>query len=223
MNKNVKGIVIKLIIGIAVVAGIWYLVKCQCINFSLFTKENIREFIQSFGVLAPVVYIIAYILNTISILPPIAPLSLTAGLVFGSVFGSIYLMTAAMIGTTVTFFIARFFGRGVIDKLLKGKAKNIEEKLGENGFFTVLFFRLVPIVPYEALNYVSGLAKIKFKDYFLATFLGLIPGVIIATFLGDSLGDWTSPKFILAIFLMVVMIAVPTIYQIIKKKKEQKK
>ena len=75
MNK-VSKLLIKLIIGLAVVLGIWYVVKCQCINLMSLTPASIRDYIQSFGSLAALVYILAYILNTISVIPPIAPLSL---------------------------------------------------------------------------------------------------------------------------------------------------
>ncbi len=228
MKKNYWGLILKLAIGIALVLGIWWLVKCQCINLNSFTPRAMRDYIQGFGRLAAVVYVIAYVLNTVSIIPPIAPLSLSAGLAFGSVWGAIYLMLAAMIGTSLTFTISRFFGRSLIDRLLKGKFKNLDEKLEKNGFMTILFFRVIPLVPYEVLNYASGLSKIKFKDYFLATFLGLIPGVVIAAFFGGSLGevkgirDLVTPKFLISVGLMALIIAVPVIYQVIKKRRGKK-
>jgi hypothetical protein len=94
---------------------------------------------------------------------------------------------------------------------------------------TVLFFRVVPLVPYEVLNYFCGLSKIKFRDYFWATFLGLIPGVVIAAFFGGSLGeinsvrDIFSSRFIFAIGLMVLIIAVPALYKIFNKSKKGEK
>jgi len=89
MGKNYKWIAIKLLIGVVLVAGAWWLVKCQCVNLKSLTPAALRDFIQSFGKLAVLAYIIAYVLNTVSIMPPIAALSLTAGLVFGAVWGAI--------------------------------------------------------------------------------------------------------------------------------------
>lgn len=228
MDKRILKAIIKVVIGIAVVAGIWWLVKCQCLNLTSWTPAALRDYIQGFGKLAAIVYILAYSLNTIAVFPPIAPLSLTAGLAFGAVFGAIYLMTAALIGTTCTFLISRFFGRGLVEKMFKGKFKNLDQKLEKNGFMTILFFRVIPLVPYEVLNYACGLSKIKFKDYFLATLLGLIPGVVVAAFFGGSLGEIKSfrdiftGKFLTAIGLMVLIIAVPAIYQLWKKKRQGK-
>jgi uncharacterized membrane protein YdjX (TVP38/TMEM64 family) len=224
MGKNYKELAIKLLIGIALVAGVWWMVKCQCVNLKSLTPAALRDFIQSFGKLAVLAYIIAYALNTISIMPPIAALSLTAGLAFGAVWGALYLMIGAMIGTTATFLISRYFGRNLIEKMLKGKFKDLDEKLAKNGFMTILFFRVIPLVPYEVLNYAGGLSRIKFRDYFFATLFGLIPGVIVSAFFGGSLGEIKSihdifaPKFMIAIGLMVLIIAVPAIYQIVKKR-----
>lgn len=226
MAKN-KSLVTKPVIGLVVIIGIWWLIKCQCINIKNLNPVSIRDYIQSFGKLSVLVYVLAYTLNTISVFPPIAPLSLTAGLAFGAVWGAIYLMLSALIGTSITFMLSRFFVRDLIEKILKGKLKNLDEKLQRNGFFTILFFRVIPLVPYEILNYAPGLSKIKFKDYFFATLLGLIPGVVIAAFFGGSLGEISSLKdiftlkFLIAIGLMVLVIAIPAIYQLIKKKRDE--
>lgn len=225
MAKN-KSLVIKLVIGLIIIIGIWWLIKCQCINIKNLNPASIRDYIQSFGKLSVLVYILTYTLNTISVFPPIAPISLTAGLAFGAVWGAIYLMISALIGTSITFMISRLFGRGLIEKILKGKFKNLNEKLERNGFLTILFFRVIPLVPYEILNYAPGLSKIKFKDYFFATLLGLIPGVVIAAFFGGSLGEIRSlkdifaPKFLIAVGFMVLVIVVPVIYQLTKKKSD---
>ncbi len=225
-GKIVKAIMF-FVVGILIILAVGWFFQCQCVDLKAFTPAAIRDYILSFGQWAVVVYILAYALNTISILPPIAPLSLAAGLVFGAVWGSVYLMIAALIGTSMTFAISRFWGRKLADKILQGKFKDLDDKLEKNGFLTILFLRAIPLVPYEVLNYASGLSKIRFKDYFLATFLGLIPGVVIAAFFGGSLGDIKtfkdifSPKLLIAVGLMALIIAVPTIYQMIKNRESK--
>lgn len=224
MDKKVIKNIVRISAGILIVFGVWWIVKCQCLNLKSLTPAALRDYIRSFGQLAVLAYIIAYALDTISILPPIAPLSLAAGLAFGKFWGALYLMTAALIGTSATFMIGRYFGRGLIEKILKGKFKDLDDKLAERGFMTVLFFRVIPLVPYEVLNYAGGLSRIKFKDYFLATFLGLIPGVIVSAFFGGSLGEIKSirdifaPKFLSAAGITIVIMAVPIIYRLIRKR-----
>lgn len=225
MNMKRFKNVIKLIFGFLLIWGIYGLVTCHCVSLKTFTPAAARDYIQGFGKLSVIIYILAYALNTISIFPPIAVLSLTAGLAFGKVWGAIYLMTGALLGTTGTFFISRILGRGFLEELLQGKFRDFDSRLEKKGFLTILFFRVVPVVPYEVINYVSGLSKIKFRDYFFATFLGLIPGVIIAAFFGGTLGevrrlkDLISVKVALALAALFIVILIPVIYQNFKKGK----
>lgn len=219
------------VILLLVLAGglAWYLIDCKCLNYRSLSPFSIRNFIQSFGVYAAVVYIIAYVFNTISVFPPIAPLSLTAGLAFGSLRGGMYLMLGALLGTSATFFLSRYIGRRWVEKALKGKIMDFDAKLRKNGFLTVLFFRAVPLLPYELMNYGCGLTSIRFRDYFFGTFLGLIPGVTIASLLGGSLGDIKSfkdllaPKLLIALGLMGLVILIPVFYKLIQWNKVSKK
>lgn len=226
MDKVVFKNLIKLSAGILVISGIWGVVQCQCVNIKVFTPAHLKDYIQSFGKIAVAVYIFAYVLNTLSVFPPVAALSLTAGILFGKLWGAIYLLIGAMIGTSCTFFISRFFGRGMVEKILKGKFRNLDELLERKGFSTILFFRVIPIIPYEVINYAGGLSKIKFKDYFFATFLGLIPGVIVATFFGSSLSeikkikDIFSWQFVIILLAVILIVSLPLIYRRIKRKRE---
>lgn len=174
--------------------------------------EAARIWISQFGVWAPFVYVILYAANTVTLLPPIGILSLAAGLAFGPWIGFLCIMAGAMIGTAATFFVSRGLGRGFVERRLKGRFKSLDEALQQKGFATVLFFRVVPVVPYEVLNYASGLSKVRFKDYCLATFLGLIPGAGVAAFFGDSLTEPLSPRFIAAGAALILLIGVPTLY-----------
>lgn len=224
MLKARSAFIIKLAVcGFIVAAALW-LFRYQYAAFKNLTPAAVGDYIRSFGRFTVVAYIIAYAVNTISVMPPIAAISLAAGLIFGEIMGALYLMLAALLGTSATFIISRFFGRGLIARILKGRFKELDEKLGKKGFETVLFFRLIPLVPYEILNYAAGLSTVRFKDYFFATFLGIIPGVIIAAFFGGSLGkirnfrDIFAPKFLIAASLMASIMIVPVLYQVIKKK-----
>lgn len=228
--KGIKWpILAKCMIGIGLVLFIVWIVRCHCVSIKSLTPANIRDYVLSYGRFAVIFYIVAYVLNTISVFPPIAPLSLAAGLIFGKFQGALYLLTAAMLGTSATFFIARFFGRGIVERILKGRFKEFDDKLSQRGFVAILFFRLVPVIPYEVLNYIGGISKIRFRDYFFATFLGLLPGIIIAVFFGDTLGDirsledFLSARFFFALGLILLLFAVPILYHIIKKRKSFKK
>jgi len=191
-----------------------------CISLRLFTPEVIKHYIEGFGPLAIVVYILLYAVNTVSLLPPIAIMSLSAGFLFGPVKGTIALTLGAFLGTSITFFIARFFGGKLVEKLSKGKAAEFQEKLEKNGFMVILPIRLIGFPPWEVVNYVSGLSKIKYRDYISATMLGIFPAIIIQVFFSDRLSNLNlkDPTLYVAVGAFVLLAVVPTMYLRAKKK-----
>ena len=190
-----------------------------CAQLKTFTPEVIKHFILGFGPWALVIFIGLYALNTISLLPPIGLMSLTAGFVFGPLQGTMALMAGSFLGTTATFFISRFFGGKFVEQIVKGKAKEFQDKLDKNGFKVILFIRLIPLLPWEVVNYAAGLSQIKYKDYILATMIGIFPSILIQTFFTDRLSHFNlkDPTLLIAVGAFVLLGAVPAIY--LKKKK----
>lgn len=195
-----------------------------CSGFNTFKPEVIKHYILGFGPWALVVYIILYTINTISLLPPIGIMSLAAGFIFGPFWGSVGIMSGSFLGTTSTFHISRNFGKKFVEGLIKGKGKELEEKLNNNGFVAVLFMRLIPLFPWEVINYASGLTNIKYRDYILATMIGIFPAVVIQTFFTDRLAHFNirDPRLFAAIAGFVLLISVPAIYLNLKKEPPKK-
>ena len=221
-----KKTILKILIGIVILLALWWIVKVQFNNFKQFTPDLIRDYLETLGKKAAIVYILAYALNTILPFPPLAILSLTAGLAFGKFWGAVYLMIGAMIGSSVAFFISRSLDKRIIEKIVKGKIKDFDESMKTKGFVTVLFFRLIPIIPHEVLNYACGLTKISFRDYFFATLIGLIPGILISAYFGgelgdvDSIRDLLSFKFVFTAIVIILVILTPVIYKFFTRKKK---
>lgn len=134
---------------------------------------------------APVAFIALYTVFN-CLLVPATILSLTAGVVWGWWAGGLWVLAASTIGSAVPFFLARA-GTGWVQRILEGRSRSLYEKLRDEGFVTLLLLRLVPIVPYNVLNYAAGLAGIRPRDYLIATFFGTIPGIFIFTYLADSI------------------------------------
>jgi len=229
MNK----ISLRILIVLGLTAGVlllvaWWMFHCNCINLKFLTPAFIRDQVLSFGPWSMLVYIGVYVINTLLIFPPNAPISLSAGLIFGPVKGAALIMISALIGTSLAFLVARLVERKFLDQFLQGRWKDVSDKLQNNGFMTILFLRIVPIVPFEILNYLSGLSRIRFKDFFLGTLFGMMPGAIVTGFFGGSLGeinsqgDFLSPKVLLGVALIVLFIGVPGINYYLKIKGAKK-
>jgi uncharacterized membrane protein YdjX (TVP38/TMEM64 family) len=129
-------------------------------------------------------------------------MTLAAGLAFGTVWGSVYSIIGADLGALVAFGAGRFLGKGFVNSMFSGRFGDTLDKIARNGFQIILYLRVFPIIPYNALNLLAGASPITFKDYFWASMIGMIPGTILFAFLGNELWHPTSPKFLLALVLI---------------------
>lgn len=134
---------------------------------------------------APLAFILLYCLFNVLLIPGTI-LSLTAGVIWGWLAGGLWVLAASTVASAIPYFLGRS-GADWIEQKVRRRAGTIYEKLRAEGFTTLLLMRLVPIVPYNVLNYAAGLAGIRPRDYLLATFFGTIPGIFIFTYLADSI------------------------------------
>ncbi|GAB7388742.1 hypothetical protein BSNK01_25800 [Bacillaceae bacterium] len=181
----------------------------------------IRDFILSFGWWAPLLYIFLYTIRPLFFFPAIL-LSLSGGLAFGPWWGTLYDLIGASLGSYLAFGISRKLGRDAMERWLGKRLRMIDERVQENGFRTILFLRLIPLMPFDVVNYGAGLSKIRFRDYALATVLGILPGAFAYNFLGHSLHDMFSPQFFAALGLAVVLSLAPTCYKWLTKRMSTK-
>jgi uncharacterized membrane protein YdjX (TVP38/TMEM64 family) len=183
--------------------------------------DFIKQQISIYGVFAPLAYILFYIIATIFFLPG-TPITIAGGIVFGILLGAIYTIIGATIGASIAFFFARFLGKSFVDKILEKnfkKLKKYDKKLVKNGFLAVLFFRLIPIFPFNGLNFALGLTKLKFRDYFFGTLIGIIPGSFVLTYFGDSLGSFNIVHILISLSLFILLIFSYKIFKYFLKRK----
>ena len=179
---------------------------------SYIQPDILKEHILSFGIFAPVIYTLLYILGTIFFIPGTV-LTLIGGAVFGPLMGTIYTIIAATIGATTAFLIARYLGGSFIKTLETNKFQQIQKydnKIKENGLNVVLFLRFVPFFPFNVLNYALGLTKVKLSDYFFGSLFGMIPGTFVYVYLGDSLSSLNIWQIASAIILLLLLSFIAT-------------
>lgn len=211
MSKS-KSIITKILILILIISFIAICYKCGI--FKNYDSNSIKDYINSFGILAPIIYIIMFTLVPLTLFPD-SILAVSGGMAFGLFYGTIYTTIGAVFGATLSFFMARYLGRDFVNKLVHGKGKWFEDGVEKRGFFIVLMLRLIPLVPFDIISYGAGLSKIKFKDFLFGTVIGIIPGVLIFTNIGDKCIDTSSSDFIISIALLILLFA----FSYIMKKK----
>ena len=151
---------------------------------------NALDWIAGLGALAPVAFIAIYIAACVAFVPG-SILTIGAGVIFGVVRGSIYVSIAATLGATAAFLVGRYLARGWVSARLEGNAKfkAIDEAVGIEGWKIVVLTRLSPVFPFNLLNYAYGLTRVTLRDYFLASWAGMIPGTILYVYIGSLSGD----------------------------------
>jgi uncharacterized membrane protein YdjX (TVP38/TMEM64 family) len=174
--------------------------------------QLIKAKVVGWGAWGPIGFMLLYAFGP-SLLVPGAVMTLAAGLAFGTVWGSVYSILGADMGALVAFGAGRFLGKGFVNSMLSGRFGETLDKIARNGFQIILYLRVFPIIPYNALNLLAGASPISFKDYFWASMIGMVPGTILFAFLGNELWHPTSPRFMLALALIAVSFACGELYR----------
>lgn len=183
--------------------------------------EILKSWISGFGFWGPVIYILLYSIIP-SLLVPGLPITIAGGILFGPIYGTIYTAVGATIGAAVSFLIARYLARELIANLLKKHKKLdvLDKEVEKQGWKIVAFTRLIPLFPYNILNYAFGLTGIRFSHYVLASFIFMLPAIIAFVVFSSSFLDLltgkVSKEFLIGIILIIIISAIPIIYRKLK-------
>ena len=155
---------------------------------SLDNLNTLRDWINGFGAIAPIIFVAMYAIAVVAFLPA-TPLTLLAGLAFGAVWGALWAWVGATLGATLAFLVGRYAARGLVEswKVNNERVKKLDEGVEKHGWRMLIITRLVPMFPFALQNYVYGLTKIGLGTYVFLTAICIVPGVIAYAFAGGSL------------------------------------
>ena len=161
--------------------------------------SSVQELVDGLGPAAPLVFLVAAAVLTVALFPRLF-LSVAAGLAFGVVLGTVLSVVGTSIGAAAAYYVGRRAGRQTVveHEEVGGRLARADAWLGDHGFVSVLYSRLVPVSPFSLVNYVWGLSSVRFRDFFWGTLIGSIPTTAVLTALGHSLRDWNSPLMLAA-------------------------
>jgi len=131
--------------------------------------------------------------------------SIAAGAAFGLTAAIGLVLMGAILGAGAAFWIARLLGRDAVERLTGERLARVDEALADRGFLAVLALRLVPVVPFTALNYLAGLSAVRWWHYLLATVLGIVPGTVALVALGAYGSTPGSAPFVAAVLALVAL------------------
>jgi uncharacterized membrane protein YdjX (TVP38/TMEM64 family) len=185
------------VVGITVLVAVALLVPLP-------TPVQLRDWAQSMGPWFPLAFLLAHTVVTVVPVPRTA-FTLAAGLLFGPVLG----VTIAVFASTASALIAMLLVRAAgwqLNRLVRHRSiDTVDARLRERGWLAILSLRLIPVVPFSAINYAAGASAVRMLPYALATLAGLLPGTAAVVILGDALAGHPNPLLYLVSLCMAAL------------------
>jgi len=185
------------------------------VDWTRWTPQTLREELARWGTWAPLIYIIAYTVRALFLIPA-SVMTLTGGVLFGPWWGSLYTVVGATLCGVIEFGVARWLGREAIEQFLARRQLllRIDQRVAAHGFVVVLLVRLVPNSPYEIQNISLGLSPVRFRAFLLATLVGIVPWTVAYSLLGETLTDFRNIwKVLLGLLVLVLLIWGPWLWR----------
>ncbi len=179
--------------------------------------ESLKQWVAAFGFWAPLIYMLFYSVAPALLLPGL-PITIAGGLLFGPVWGVVYAITGATAGACIAFLIARYAARERVMEMLRHPGwRRLDDGVALHGWKIVAFTRLVPLFPFNLLNYAFGITKIRFFDYAIVSFFCMLPACIAIIVFSSSLpaliGGHVSFAFVAGLVLVAVVSIIPMLFR----------
>lgn len=192
MNPKLVGLLKVLTLLAALSAGIFILRGTPA--GGLFSREGVSNGIELLrgSPAAPLIFVPVYAVAVALAIPGTIP-TLVGGAVFGLWWGTALNWLGAALGANLAYLLARFLGREGITQLLGRRARawpaleSLDDAVRHHGFRGMLTLRLIPVVPFNALNFGGGLVGMSWPSYAVSTGLGILPGTFVYTMFADAL------------------------------------
>jgi len=173
--------------------------------------EGVKEYILGFGIWAPVVSGSLMVLQSLAVPLPAVVITLANGMLFGAAWGALLSWSSALVGAVLCYYIARVFGRPVVEKLVGGSSLEMTDRFFRRyGRYAILIARLIPVISFDVVSYAAGLTTISFWDFVVATGIGQLPATLLYSFLGENvprLAQWGLWALLGAVALVTLGLA----------------
>ncbi len=181
---------------------------------------GLKGYILSFGVWAPVASCFLMVLQALAAPVPSFLITFANGLAFGVFWGWMLSLFGHVLAAAVCFGISRALGRGPVEVLV-GKAglESADRWFARWGMYAVFAGRLVPGVAFDAISYAAGLTRMGFRNFMVATALGIFPQTFLYSYLGRQ-----APQYV-GLFLVtsgLVILGVAAV-AVVRYRRERRK
>lgn len=205
---------IRLAIVVLVAAGIIWVLTHR----AMLQPESIGLAVRALGAWAPIGFVLIYAFGTVLFFPG-SILSLLGGAVFGPVWGTAWNLTGATLGASIAFVLARTVAGEWVTRRVGGRLRRLVDGVTAEGWRFIALMRLVPLVPFNLLNYALGLTGISLPAYIATSAVCMLPGAMAYTWLGyagrsAAAGDGSALRYgLLGLGALAAIAFVPRLFQ----------
>ncbi|MBI4203415.1 MAG: VTT domain-containing protein [Betaproteobacteria bacterium] len=194
---------------VLVAAAVWAVINREHVDL-----PAVQTWISGFGVWAAAGFVTAYALAAVLFVPG-SIFGLAGGALFGPLWGTVWNLAGASIGATLAFLAARYLASDWVARKTGGRLKKLIDGVEAEGWRFVAFVRLVPLFPFNLVNYALGLTRIPLAHYVLASIVCMLPGTLAYTYLGyagreaAAGGEDLLQKGLIALALLAAVVFLP--------------
>ncbi|WP_263831735.1 TVP38/TMEM64 family protein [Sulfurospirillum oryzae] len=171
--------------------------------------EKIKEYILSFGMLAPLISFLLMVFQAILAPLPAFLITFANAALFGWLWGAALSWVSAMVGALLCFYIAKFLGRDVVEKLTSKIAlESVDAFFEKHGTYAILIARLLPFISFDVVSYAAGLTSMTLRSFLIATGVGQLPATLVYSYVGEMLsgGAATIVYGLMTLFALTLLV-----------------
>ncbi len=220
-----------LVISLLIILGIIYLIGIYnpiSMEFIINQHGQIKNIISEQPILS-LLGTILIVVCMVSIMGPITPICIVAGFYFGFYEGLIISIVGETLGAIVVFLYGRYLFKEYFLKILGERFSKFKNGFNKSAISYLMFIRVVGGTPFGAQNLLPAILDMKLRDYFIATFFGVIPWAYILVSLGSGLSNIVEAEqfesrmlfkaeYIAPLVVIAVIVMLPVAYKLIKKR-----
>lgn len=176
--------------------------------------EKVKEYILSFGIWAPVISFLLMVFQSLAAPLPAFLITFANAALFGWIYGALLSWVSAMVGAILCFYIAKFLGREVVEKVTSKTALNsVDSFFNKHGRYAILIARLLPFISFDIISYAAGLTKMRLKEFVIATGLGQLPATLIYSYAGEML----TQELKMIVYALLILFAFSVLIYLLKR------
>jgi len=181
----VRLVLVIVIVAVLALAFVKFDVRQQ---FGGWFEGSFRPWLHEHTVAAPFVYVLLYVVATVAFLPG-SIITLAGGAIFGVLWGTVLVSAGSTMGATAAFLVARYFASDWVEKKATGMMARLKHGVEREGWKYVAITRLIPVFPFNLLNYAFGMTRIRIWHYVLASWLCMLPATVAYVYTGSVARD----------------------------------